>query len=581
MTPVLPATSAKKRGKPPLKGSEKPSEYEPARTEERAREPRRESSPDSLPLFLQRGRDGTHEGATGAPATPLPNRIRAAASHGGERLPAYLQHEFGQRLGTDASRVRVHTGPEADGLSREVRARAFTTGSDIFFRSGEYRPNDRAGVELLAHEVVHTEQQRQGTISAQASGAGVALSQPSDRFEQEADRAAHSFVAGGSHSGGVTPTGSSASVQRKCACEGSGTSCAKCDEEKKLPVQRRAEGSGALAGSMEMSPGYHSQYSAGAGMFIQRQNIDHRDVDWSDFQKPVPKGARFDAETWSQIADPALAGAMPAINPVSTGTPCKVGKKDDTKYKVNIAIDPSKIVVKSFMATDKSFHQPWLTDETARRQECLNELTPQCERSFDNRFRIAKTVRAKAVRDCQKAFDEKHTSVTRGSASASTRAECSTTFAADVEQAEKDSAFWDSPRSSIHVTTRAGCRDASFLDPCAKDEMQVNSDRVLSHEQGHFDLTDDMAMKAQSELRAMVATFPTEVEACGEKAAKSLAQKTVAKELAKLNAKLAAVKKQMKTLQNQYDTQTAHGTREAAQDAWKKRIEKGFIPATP
>jgi Domain of unknown function (DUF4157) len=59
----------------------------------------------------------------------------------------------------DLSQVRVHTGPEAAALSSSISARAFTTGSDIFFGAGEYAPDTPRGERTLAHELAHTRQQ--------------------------------------------------------------------------------------------------------------------------------------------------------------------------------------------------------------------------------------------------------------------------------------------------------------------------------------------------------------------------------------------------------------------------------------
>ncbi len=191
---------------------------------------------------------------------PLPTRIRAASSHGGAPLAIYLQHALNRHLRADLSRVRIHTGLEADRLTRDVQARAFTTGADIFFRSGEYHPDDPAGLELLAHEVTHTEQQRQGSVSTQASAEAVSISEPSDSFELEADRVARAFVSGGVGPTALTPA--APAVQRKCAaCESSGTTCPQCEEEK-LNVQRKAEGrtaGTAPAGSAEMVPRNHAR----------------------------------------------------------------------------------------------------------------------------------------------------------------------------------------------------------------------------------------------------------------------------------------------------------------------------------
>ena len=72
-----------------------------------------------------------------------------------EETRSYLEPRFGQ----DFSDVRIHTGAEADNLNNNLQAKAFTTGSDIFFRDGDYNPNSGDGRELLAHELTHVVQQ--------------------------------------------------------------------------------------------------------------------------------------------------------------------------------------------------------------------------------------------------------------------------------------------------------------------------------------------------------------------------------------------------------------------------------------
>jgi hypothetical protein len=45
-----------------------------------------------------------------------------------------------------------------------LNAKAFTTGSDIFFRNGAYSPQSSGGQELLAHELTHVVQQSTGAV---------------------------------------------------------------------------------------------------------------------------------------------------------------------------------------------------------------------------------------------------------------------------------------------------------------------------------------------------------------------------------------------------------------------------------
>jgi hypothetical protein len=77
----------------------------------------------------------------------------------GESLPDSAREFFEPRFGQDFSGVSIHTGAESDTLNRELNARAFTTGQDIFFRTGEYDPESSDGRELLAHELTHVVQQ--------------------------------------------------------------------------------------------------------------------------------------------------------------------------------------------------------------------------------------------------------------------------------------------------------------------------------------------------------------------------------------------------------------------------------------
>ncbi len=64
------------------------------------------------------------------------------------------------RFAADFGSVRIHTGSEAASLNRELSARAFTVGNDIYFNEDQYRPNSENGKRLLAHELTHTIQQR-------------------------------------------------------------------------------------------------------------------------------------------------------------------------------------------------------------------------------------------------------------------------------------------------------------------------------------------------------------------------------------------------------------------------------------
>ena len=65
-------------------------------------------------------------------------------------------------MGSDLGDVRVHTGASAARSAQALNARAYTLGSDVHFGAGQYQPDNHAGRHLIAHELTHVLQQRQG-----------------------------------------------------------------------------------------------------------------------------------------------------------------------------------------------------------------------------------------------------------------------------------------------------------------------------------------------------------------------------------------------------------------------------------
>jgi hypothetical protein len=79
-------------------------------------------------------------------ATPnLETSIQGAKGSGqplDENIRQPMEKAFG---GVDFSQVKVHDDTQSDQLNKSIQARAFTTGTDVFFRGGEYNPGSRAG----------------------------------------------------------------------------------------------------------------------------------------------------------------------------------------------------------------------------------------------------------------------------------------------------------------------------------------------------------------------------------------------------------------------------------------------------
>ena len=136
-------------------------EQEAERAARRVREPGTRRSTLAPPSAAQRA--GGMDGANGA-GRPLAPAERAS---------------FEAQLGHDFSGVRVHTDAAAGAAAERASANAFTRGNDIVFGAGQFRPDTSAGQSLLAHELAHVAQQRQG-----AGEGGLVQCQPKDGEKQ-------------------------------------------------------------------------------------------------------------------------------------------------------------------------------------------------------------------------------------------------------------------------------------------------------------------------------------------------------------------------------------------------------------
>lgn len=102
-----------------------------------------------------------HPPVSGVARAPGPTHGEAApiVSDAGESLPGPTARFFGERFGFDFSRVRIHHDHRADASARSLGARAYTYGTDVVFRAGEWSPHTDSGRRLLAHELAHVVQQ--------------------------------------------------------------------------------------------------------------------------------------------------------------------------------------------------------------------------------------------------------------------------------------------------------------------------------------------------------------------------------------------------------------------------------------
>ncbi|WUV20422.1 DUF4157 domain-containing protein [Streptomyces sp. NBC_01485] len=123
-----------------------------------------------------------HQSATGAGAAPVQrSAVHEVLRSGGRPLDDATRGDMESRLGADFSDVRVHTDAAAKASASEIGARAYTSGSHVVLGDGG---GDK---HTLAHELTHVIQQRQGPVAGADNGSGLRVSDPSDRFEREAE----------------------------------------------------------------------------------------------------------------------------------------------------------------------------------------------------------------------------------------------------------------------------------------------------------------------------------------------------------------------------------------------------------
>lgn len=449
----------------------------------------------------------------------------SASRGGGAPLPGGTRQFMENAFGADFSNVSIHAGSEAADMSRQIQAKAFTHGSDIYFNEGHYNPGSDTGKHLLAHELTHVIQQGKSNVRRKPSA--------------------------------------------------------------------------------EMVPGYGKQYGVGfsnATPAVQRAKIDHGTLTWADFTGKVPKSPKFDAMTYSAIADFDMSAyPFKTLTEEETGgttvqagkktIDCEKGMSKDKKaadhperykaYKVNIEpSDVTKLDVKSFMWQEKSWAKKWLYDPAARATHA-DSFVPGCEKNFNKAAKSAEAGCAKTVKACEKAFKKGNISSfdLASGASATSAAECKSVLKPACV-AESMSTVTYSYKNQNDVSAEASqlsdCA-TTFRDQLIDTVLEDSSTSLLNHEQRHFDITDEIAKKITTDLQAMATAFPVkEVEACGQGKAMKAAEKELKSQRGKLSKKMADIKKTLGTFQTNYDKESKHSVNVAAQAWWDANIDAGL-----
>ncbi|MCU1490679.1 MAG: hypothetical protein JWM85_2084 [Acidimicrobiaceae bacterium] len=139
---------------------------------------------------VQRVGETAQEHAAHGAHDESPSPVHATIQGGGSPLDAGTRDTMEQHLGGDFSSVRLHVDRQS---AESVKAAAYTVGDNVVVHPDHYQPGTPQAQRTLAHELTHVQQQRSGPVSGTPQAGGIQVSDPSDRFEQEAEASATRF----------------------------------------------------------------------------------------------------------------------------------------------------------------------------------------------------------------------------------------------------------------------------------------------------------------------------------------------------------------------------------------------------
>lgn len=169
-----------------------PEEEELQAKHDASRDVNREGDPEEEELMMKRD-SGLQEGAVGLEGGALPGAAAdeiEAARGSGSGLSDSIRGAVEPALGMSLENVRVHQDSKSDALARNMTAKAFTTGSDVFLRSDQSTSDQH----LMAHELAHVAQQADS--GSEGIGGRMTVGAANDPAETEADKVADAVVHG-------------------------------------------------------------------------------------------------------------------------------------------------------------------------------------------------------------------------------------------------------------------------------------------------------------------------------------------------------------------------------------------------
>jgi len=149
--------------------------------------------------------------------------VKDAIGRTGEKLDDQTSSRLSTGFGVDPSGVEL---VRDDASTTGVQAKAYTVENKIVVPNS-FDTSSTEGQRTLAHEFTHVQQQASGPVEGTPAAGGVSVSDPSDRYEREAESNADRVMGGGFadvaqagiSSSGLQRQAEAGSVQREAAPE--------------------------------------------------------------------------------------------------------------------------------------------------------------------------------------------------------------------------------------------------------------------------------------------------------------------------------------------------------------------------
>ena len=136
------------------------------------------------------------------------------------------------------------------------------------------------------------------------------------------------------------------------------------------------------------------------------------------------------------------------------------------------------------------------------------------------------------------------------------------------------------------ITKKEECT-TRMVPNCLQNDAPTERSRLLNHEQYHFNITNVLANNARADLKARGATLNVMAPGCGNDAARDAATKDYESKVDDVLRKpMQAWFNAKNKAQDDYDTETVHGSDQGKQSTWETKIKDGLKgygppPVTP